>query len=61
MVAFIQGRNLEIYYKQTFKTCQFNESRLSICRLKSEHNYLGKEVPEKSTCYGQNKGHYIFK
>jgi len=53
MVAFIQGRNLEIYSKQTFKTSQCNESRHSICRLKSEQNYLEKEVPEKGKFLGR--------
>jgi len=48
MLTFIQSRNLEIYEKQTFKTCQFNESRLSICRLKSEQNYSEKEVSGKA-------------
>ena len=42
MVAFIQNRNLEIYWKQTFKIFQFNENGLCICRLKSEHIILKK-------------------
>jgi len=29
MVAFIQSKGLELHLKQTFKTCHFNESRLS--------------------------------
>jgi len=29
---------------KTFKSCQFNESRLFICRLKSEHNRLGENA-----------------
>jgi len=51
MVAFIPSRNLEIYKKQTLKTCQFNESRPSVCRIKLEQNYSEKAVPEKSTFY----------
>jgi len=29
----IQSRNLELYKKQTFKTCQFNEERLAFASL----------------------------
>jgi len=43
MVALIQSRSLELHY-QTFKTSQFNESRLFICRLKSEHNCSGENA-----------------
>ena len=50
-VAFIQSRSLELYKKQTFKTCQLNKYRLSICPLKSEHNYSDK-MP-------QNNAHFI--
>ena len=32
---------------KTFKTCQCNESRLVICRLKSEHNCSGKNARNK--------------
>jgi len=41
MVALIQSRSLEFTVK-TFKTRQFNESKLFICRLKSEHNCSGE-------------------
>jgi len=43
MVAMIQTRSLELYY-QIFKTFQFNESKLFICRLKSEHNFSGENA-----------------
>jgi len=43
MVALIQSASLELYY-QTFKTCQFNESSLFICRLKSEHTCSGENA-----------------
>jgi len=42
MVVFIQNRALELEWKQTFKTYQFNENWLSIGRLKSEHHYSEK-------------------
>jgi len=29
---------------KTFKTCQFNESKLFICRLKSEHKCSGENA-----------------
>jgi len=29
---------------KTFKTCQFNESKLFICRIKSEHNCSGENA-----------------
>ena len=32
------------FSKKTFKTCQLHESRLCICRLKSEHNYSEKRA-----------------
>ena len=43
IVALIQSRSLELYC-QNFKTCQFNESRLFICRLKSEYNCSGENA-----------------
>jgi len=43
MVALIQSRRLELHY-QTFKTCQFNEYRLFIYRLQSEHNCSGENA-----------------
>jgi len=33
MVALIQSRSLELYKKQTFKTCHFNEGRLLLASL----------------------------
>ena len=38
MVAFIVSRNLEFTKHKLLKLVKFNERRLSICRLKSEHN-----------------------
>jgi len=50
MVAFIKSRTWT--FKQTFETSHFNESRLSICRLRSELKYSEKQAPEKGTFYG---------
>jgi len=40
---------LEAWYFtiKTFKTCQFNESRFVICRLKSQHNCSGGNARNK--------------
>jgi len=34
---------LEFCYKQPFKTCKFNEHKISICQLNSERNYSVKK------------------
>jgi len=48
MVAFIQSKSLELHKKQTFKTCQFNESTLSICRRKCEYTCSENKSQKKA-------------
>ena len=48
MVALIQSRSLEFHLKQTFKTCQFNESRF-FYRIKPEHN--SSEKKQTDACF----------
>jgi len=43
VVALIQSRCLELHY-QSFKTRQFIESRLFICRLKFGHSCSGENA-----------------
>jgi len=49
MVALIQSRSLNSL-KLTFKACQLNENKVSICQLKSEL-FIQKKAPEKGTFY----------
>jgi len=62
MVTLIQSRTLELYWKQTFKTCEFNEDILSICVKLNTITH--KKEPEKCTftwwCF-KKKGHLIFR
>ena len=63
MVAFIQSKTWKFTKKQSFRTCQFNESRLSICWCTYNYNYSEK-TPGKGTFNGwrfKNKHHSIFK
>ena len=43
MMAYIQSRNWN-FTIETYKTRQFNESRLFICRIKSEHICSGENA-----------------